>query len=258
MKNRHIFRYFFKNAVYSLLFWIAAFLVVYEFLDTFVLKLEKLNERTIMEQLYSNLYLMGLFLAPALGIIAGRVLVAKESQALLCHQLSRRTFYFGSFLFHGMLLSAVWLVFVVIYILLMKNYNQPITSMLLFKLGLTIFTILLPFFWTGFLSVNMKTAAVVIIYIVVFLAFPRVVTQLDRPSATPSQQTAAVAIKALTVAVPQTGPFQTMVSPFSGTTKAATQKSLVNWLGYGLLWSAFLLMSGFLIYRRKDLVDPHR
>jgi hypothetical protein len=255
MKNSYLFRFFFKNAIYSLLFWVAMFVVLYEFMSSFVMKLDTLNQRMVVEQLYFNLYLVGLFLAPALGIVAGRALVNKESQILLVHQVSRRAFYLSSFLFYALVLLAAWLVMVAAYLLTNHYYNQPISQDDAIKLLLSFFALLLPFLWAGFVAMNFRQATSIILYLFLFLVLPRVVTQIDKPDNTTAGLILTSAIKGLTVAVPKTQPYQLIASSFSNASAGGLTN--LDWLGYGLLWAVFLILSGFLVFRRKDLIDPH-
>jgi len=256
MNKTYLFRYFLKNAVYSLLFWVAAVVILFEFLSSFILKLDQMNQRMVLDQLYFNLYLVGLFLAPALGIIAGRVLVVKESQVLLSHELSRRAFYLMSFIFHGLILFIVWLGLVMIYLLVSRFFNQPITADLLIRLGLSFFALLLPFLWTGFFAINVKPAAVIIVYLLLFASLPRIVSQIDKPDNTAVRQTLTAVLKAVTVVIPNTQHFQLIASSFASATKTAGAN--LDWFGYGLLWTAFLALGTFLTFQRKDLADPHK
>ena len=256
MNKTYLFRYFLKNAVYSLLFWVAAVVILFEFLSSFILKLDQMNQRMVLDQLYFNLYLVGLFLAPALGIIAGRVLVVKESQVLLSHQLSRRAFYLMSFIFHGLILFLVWLAVVLIFLGVSHFYNQPITADLLVRLGLSFFALLLPFLWAGFLAVIFKPATVIIVYLLLFASLPRIVSQIDKPDNTAARQTMTAILKAVTVVIPNIHPYQLVSSSFASSAKSSTGVNL-DWFGYGLLWTAVLGLGGFLIFQRKDLADPH-
>jgi hypothetical protein len=239
--------------MYSLLFWVAMVVVLFEFLSSFIMKLDQMNERMVLDQLYFNLYLVGIFLAPALGIIAGRILVVKESEILLAHQLSRRAFQIASFLFYGLLLALVWLILVSCYVIVSHYNNQPITTDLIIKLLLSLFALLLPFLWAGLLAINVRPAAVIILYLVLFASLPRIVVQIDKPNNTASGKAITAVLKAVTVVVPQTQPYQLITSSFS----SSANSPVGSWLGYGLLWTAFLILSAFLVYQRKDLADPH-
>jgi hypothetical protein len=267
MKNRHLYKYFFKNALHSFLFWLVLLVVVFEFVAPFVLQLNKMMEltqqnnatlmqRMILEQLNLNLYILGFFLAPVLGIIAGRALVNRESEVLLAQAVSRRDFFLGSFIFHGLFLLGIWLIFVLLYLLVTYLFNQPFSLELIFKLVLSAFGILLPFLWVGFFSVNSKPIAVVMLYLIIFLTVPPLGTLFDRPESSTAEKVLSVGAKTISLVVPQTQTFQMIASPFSRVDKAGIGTTSFMLFAYGLLWSFFLLLSGFLVYIRKDMNDP--
>jgi len=268
MKNRYLYKYFFKNALHSFLFWLVLFVVAFEFVAPFVLQLNKMMEltqqnnatlmqRMILEQLNLNLYILGFFLAPVLGIIAGRALVNRESEVLLAHRISRRDFYIGSFLFYGLFLIGIWLIFVLLYLLVTYLFNQPFSLELIFKMVLSAFGILLPFLWVGFFSINSKPIAVIMLYLIIFLTVPPLGTLFDRPASSASEKVVAVGAKTISLVVPQTQTFQMIASPFSRVDKGGANTTSLILFCYGLLWSIFLLLSGFLLYIRKDMIDPH-
>ena len=268
MKTRYLYKYFFRNALHSFLFWLVLFVVGFEFVGPFMLKINLMLDQAgqdnssmigkmILEQLNLNLYILGFFLGPALGILAGRALVQKESEVLLAHRISRRSFFLGSFTFYGAFLVAIWLLFVLLYLLVTYIFRQPITVSLLFKLLISVFGILLPFLWVGFLSVNFKPVAVIMIYLIVFLTIPPIAAAFDRPGQSLQQKVFAVSAKTVALVVPQAQPFQLIASPFSRSDTGGSGFSVRTWFAYGLVWSVFLLLSGFLIFRSKDLIDPH-
>jgi len=268
MKKSYLYRYFFKNALHSFLFWLVLFVVVFEFLGPFLFKLNdmlavrdqsnaRLMAKMILEQLNLNLYILGFFLAPALGIIAGRALVSRESEILLAHSISRREFYIGSFTFYGLFLSSIWLVFVLTYLLVSYIFNQPITPDLLIRLFISIFGIILPFLWVGFFSVNAKPIAVVMLYIIIFYTIPQIPDSFTRQDLSGAEKALVACAKTISIIVPRVQSFQMIASPFSRLDKMSSDIFSLKWLSYGLLWSVFLLLSGFLLYKRKDMVDPH-
>jgi len=268
MKTRYLYKYFFRNALNSFIFWLVVFVVVFEFVGPFALKINLMLDQAgrenasligkmILEQLNLNLYILGFFLAPALGILAGRALVNKECEVLLAHRISRRSFYLGSFAFYGLFLVAIWFLFVLLYLLVSYIFKQPITLSLLFKLLISVFGILLPFFWVAFFSVNFKPVAVIMIYLIVFLTIPPLASAFDRPGSSLQQKALALSAKTVSLAVPQAQPFQLIASPFSRLDTAGSQFTVWRWFAYGMVWSLFLIISGYLIYRRMDMIDPH-
>jgi len=267
MKQKYLYQYFFKSALHSFLFWLFAFVVVVEFIAPFLLNLDQLLdlsqksdavmiERNILENLNLSLYVLGFFLGPALGILAGRMLIKKESEALLALNISRGEFFVGSFLFHGCLLASIWLVFVLFYLLVAYIFKQPINAEMILKLILSIFGILLPFLWIGFFSANTKPIAAILLYLIIFLIIPNF-GSVELSSAASSQKAVSFFARLASIIVPQTQPFQLAASPFSRLGPATMNLTNWKWLAYGILWSAFLLLSGFLIFRKKDLTDPH-
>ncbi len=267
MKQKYLYQYFFKSALYSFLFWLFVFVVVVQFIAPFLLNLDqlldlsqktdaKMIERQIQENLNLSLYVLGFFLGPTLGILAGRMLIKKESEVMLSLNISRREFFIGSFLFHGCLLASIWFVFVLFYLLVAFIFKQPINAELMLKLVLSIFGILLPFFWIGFFAANTKPIAAILLYLIVFLIVPNLVS-VELPSGASSQKAVNIFAKVASIIVPQTQPFQLAASPFSRLGPATMNLTNWKWLAYGILWSTFLLLSGYLIYRRKDLNDPH-
>jgi len=268
MKTRYLYKYFFKNALHNFLFWLVLFVVVFEFVGPFLLKINLMIQQSqqsnatmigkmILEQLNLNLYILGFFLAPVLGVIAGRALVQKESEVLLAHRISRRDFYIGSFFFYGLFLVGIWLFFVLLYLLVASIFHEPITPSLIFKLVISIFGILLPFLWVGFFSINAKPIAVVMLYLIIFLTIPSFGTAFDRPGNSILEKAVSVSAKIISIIVPQAQPFQMIASPFSRMDKIGSDFTSWKWFSYGLIWSLFLLLSGFLIYQRKDMIDPH-
>jgi len=268
MKNRYLYKYFWKNALHNFLFWLVLFAVVVLFLYPFARQINKLMElsqssnsqmtaRMLLDLLNFNLYFLGFFLAPPLGIIAGRALVNKEGEVLLAHRISRRDFYLGSFLFYGLLLLSIWAVFVGLYLMVTYIFNQPFTTDLVFKLVISAFGILLPFLWVGFLAVTVRPVAAIMIYLIIFLAVPSVATVALPEKASASTKAMTVAAKVVSMTVPQAKPFQMIASPFSKLDRSAANLTSVKLFSYGTLWSVFLLLSGFLIYRKKDMIDPH-
>ncbi len=268
MKTRYLYKYFFKNALNSFIFWLVVFVVVFEFVGPFALKVNLMLDQAgqenasmigkmILEQLNLNLYILGFFLGPALGILAGRALVNKECEVLLAHRISRRSFFIGSFTFYGLFLVAIWFLFVLLYLLVSYIFKQPITPSLLFKLLISVFGILLPFLWVGFFAVNFKPVAVIMIYLIVFLTIPPIASALDRPGSSLQQKALTLSAKVISIIVPQAQPFQLIASPFSRMDSAGSNFTAWKWFTYGLIWSLFMLLSGFLIYRRMDMIDPH-
>jgi predicted ABC-type exoprotein transport system permease subunit len=264
MKNRYLYRYFFKNVLQSFLFWLAMFVVVSEFAAPLLLNFDKLTsqgavdmQRIILNQINTNLYILGFLLAPMFGIIAGRALVNREGQVLLAHRTSRANFYVHSFLFYGLILLVIWLIFVGIYLLVMHVFNQPIHADLMFKLLVSLFGVLLPYLWVGFCAVNTKPIAAGLIYIVLFVTVPAMAQVLDRQGASVGMMTAGTGLKAISLSVPDVQTFQLIASPFSKLDRSSTNNTTIRLFSYGLLWAVFLLVSGFLVYIRKDMVDPH-
>jgi|GEM_PF-1900553 len=268
MKSRYLYRYFFKNALHSFLFWLVIFVIGIEFLLPFLFKIElmvelsqsgraKMIEKMLLEQLNLNLYILGFFLSPALGIIAGRALVNKEIEMLLAGRFSRRELYSGGFIFYGGFLFLVWLIFVGLYLLVVYIFKGPITLELSFKLIISIFGIMLPFFWVGFFSINTRPVVVILLYLIIYLSLPSIISGLDQPQASSWEKAVGFSLKTISIIVPQSQPFQLIASPFSRLGVSAYNFMALKLFGYGLVWSLFLLLSGFLIYQRRDMTDPH-
>ena len=262
-----LFRYFFKNTLHSFLFWLVIFVVGIEFVIPFLIKINRMIElsrsgealmieRMILEQLNLNLYIIGFLLAPTLGIIAGRALSSREVEVLLAQKLSRKDLYLGAFVFYGLFLLLIWLVFILFYLLVEVVFNQPITFELISRLVISFFGILLPFFWVGFFAINLRPVAVILIYLFIFLTAPSLSSFFAQPESSKSEKILAGAGKLLSIAVPQIQSFQLIASPFSPLEKTTTYLTLLKWFCYGVAWSGLLLLSGFLLYRKKDLANP--
>jgi len=268
MNKRYLYKYFFQNALHSFLFWLVIFIIIFEFALPFLLKIPamielsqsgkgKLIERMILEQLNLNLYIFGFFLAPALGIIAGRALVNREIEVLLTHRLSRKDLFISGFIFYGLFLFSIWLIFILLYLLVTYIFDHKITLDLVLKLIISIFGIMLPFLWVSFFSLNAKPIPVILLYLVVYLSVPPLSEYFEHPNSSGLEKFFAGASKVISIVIPQTQPFQLIASPFSAVDKMGAQYTLFKWFVYGILWSLFLLVSGFLIYQRKDLI-PHQ
>ncbi len=268
MNKKYIYKYFFRNTLHSFLFWLVIFIIVFEFALPFLLKIptmielsqsgrSKLIERMILEQLNLNLYIFGFFLAPALGIIAGRALVNQEIEVLLTHRLSRKDLFTSGFIFYGLFLFSIWLIFIILYLIVTYIFDHKIPLELVFKLVISLFGIFLPFLWVSFFSLNAKPVAVILLYLVVYLSMPSLAGYFEHPGNTGLEKFLANTSKVISIIVPQTQSFQLIVSPFSPVDKTGTHYTIFKWFLYGILWSLFLLLSGFLIYQRKDLI-PHQ